>query len=242
VKLNKKLFKIFLFLFSLFLFMGAFLFSDLYLGKLRAQEPTFSFYPDGGTVKNKEQGFVVDILIDTAGEEIVSAKFTVLFDPEVLQLKKAERNNTLFSDFPDDESSIDNRNGVVMLSGFTQSGTSSLYVTGDKADVLARLTFEVLQEGEVTLDWEYGGEDAVFDTAIYKDGSPPQNILLTKPNAATFTIGDVITDPSAPATGISVDKYILVTGIVLTLFGAFMVFTRPGGFRRKAGTVVIYDE
>ena len=67
-----------------------------------------SFYPKGGVVLNKENGFIVDILVNTAGEEIALAKFTVLFDPEFLQLKKAERNNTLFDEFPQDETSTDN--------------------------------------------------------------------------------------------------------------------------------------
>lgn len=190
---------------------------------------------------NKEEGFVVDILIDSGAEAILSAKFTVLFDPKFLQLKKAERNNTLFSQYPMDESSIDNGNGVVMLSGFTQSGADSLYVTKEKADVLARLTFDVVQEGETQLEWEYGN-DPIFNTGMYKDGSPPQNILLAKPDAATFVIGDVIVDPSVPETGLQLDKYVLVTGGVLILFGAFMVFTRPGNLRKKTGMVVVYDE
>jgi hypothetical protein len=211
-----------------------------FLQKVNAAEPTFSFFPNGGTVANREQGFIVDVLIDTAGEEIVSAKFTILFDPKVLQVKKAERNNTLFSQFPEDESSIDNTNGVVMLSGFTQSGSGNLYSTGEKPDVLARITFEVLQEGETTLDWEYDREDVVFDTAMYADGSPPLNILPSKPDGAIFSISDEVVE--IPETGFSTDKYILVTGTVLVLFGAFMIFTRPHGFRRKTGTVVIHDE
>jgi hypothetical protein len=223
---------------SLLLFLALFFLSAPHL--VSAAEPTFSFLPDGGTVKNKEQGFVVDVLIDTAGEEIVSAKFTVLFDPEVLQIIKAERNNSLFSEFPEDESSIDNSNGVVMLSGFTQSGTGSTYTTGEKPDVLARLTFEVLQEGETTLDWEYTGQGDIFDTVMYKDGSPPQNILLTKPDAATFVIGENVVE--IPETGLSLDKYILATGAVLLLFGGFMVFTRPSNFRKGSGTIVMYDD
>ncbi len=236
MKINKKTFTTIL---SLFVF--SIVLSGFFLKEVKAADPSFSFFPKGGTVMNKEEGFVVDILIDTGGQEIVSAKFAITFDPQVLQLRKAERNNSLFSQFPEDESTIDNSNGVVMLSGFTQSGAGMLYATGEKPDVLARLTFEVLQEGETVLDWEYGG-DASFNTVMYRDGSPPQNILVEKPDSGTFTIGDVIIDPSVPSTGLSIDKYILVTGIVLTLFGAFMVFTRPGGFRRKTGTVVIYDE
>jgi len=205
-------------------------------------EPSFSLYPKGGTVVNKNNGFVVDVIIDSGGEKLTSAKFTLLFDPEILQLKKAERNNSLFAQFPEDESSLDNENGVVLLTGFTQSGANTLYQTSEKPDVFARLTFNVLKEGEAILDWEYGGTGTTFNTSMFKDGSPPQNVLSTKPESATFTIGEVILDPSTVNTAIPIDKYILVTGAVLILFGAFMVFTKPSNFRKKSGTVVVYDE
>ena len=209
---------------------------------VKASEPRFIFYPKGGTVLNKGQGFVVDILIDSGGEKLTSAKFVILFDPKVLQLRRAERNNSLFSQYPESESTLDNENGVVLLTGFTQSGSGTLYATGEKADVFARLTFDILKEGETTLEWEYGGGDTVFDTLMYKDGSPPQNVLNTRPDSATYTIGKVILDPSAINTAIPIDKYVLVTGLVLVLFGAFMVFTKPGSIRRKSGTVVVYDD
>lgn len=218
------------------------LFSNSF-GGINAQEetePTFKLYPPGGRVLNKEQGFVVDVLIDSAGKEVISANFSLLFDPRVLQVKKAERNNSLFSQFPQDQASIDNKNGVIYLTGFTQSGTSTLYKTEGDPDIFARITFQVLGVGETTLDWEYG-DNANFGTGIYVDGSPPQNILRSKPDSATFTIGEGILDPSNLNTGFSVDKYIIVTGVVLLLFGGFMVLSRPRNFRKKSGTVVIYD-
>lgn len=218
------------------------LFFILSTSNIEASDPSFSFYPKGGTVLNKDQGFVVDILMDSGENKLASAKFTVLFDPAVLQIKKAEKNNTLFAQFPLDESTLDNENGVVMLSGFTQSGTGTLYETGEKPDVFARLTFSVLKEAETVLDWEYGGSNGAFDTVMYKDGSPPQNILLVRPQASTFNIGKPILDPSKVDTGVPLDKYILATGVVLILFGAFMVFSRPVGVRKKIGTVVVYDE
>ena len=214
------------------------------LTKVYAQEesePILNLYPPGGRVLNKDQGFVVDVLIDTAGQEIISANFSILFDPKVLQVKKAERNNSIFSQFPEDEASIDNKNGVIYLTGFTQSGTDTLYKTEEEPDIFARITFQVLEVGETTLDWEFG-DNANFGTGIYADGSPPQNILKSKPASATFTIGDEILNPSNLNTGFTVDKYIIVTGAVLLLFGGFMVFTKPRSFRKKSGTVVIYDE
>lgn len=209
---------------------------------IQASEPMMSFYPKGGAVLNKENGFIVDILINTAGEEIALAKFTVLFDPQVLQLRKAERNNTLFDQFPQDEASTDNENGVILLTGFTQSGAGTLYTTGAKSDVFARLTFDVLGEGETVLDWEYLGTGATFDTVMLKDGSPPQNILRTKPESATFSIGDDIIDPGIPITFVPIDRYVLITGIVLVVFGAFLVLTKPRGVKGKRGTVLVYDE
>lgn len=212
-----------------------------FCGFTYASEPTFTLYPAGGQVLNKSNGFVVDVLVDTAGQEIVSAKFVLLFDPAVLQLTKAERNNSLFTQWPSDESTLDNENGVVMLSGFTQSGTGTLYKTGEKADILARLTFKVLKEGSTVLDWEYGTSNGVFSTVLMKDGSPTTNILTTKPKAATFTISKNILDPSNVDTGIPIDRYVIFGGLVLVLFGAFMIFTRPGSLRKKTGTVIVYD-
>lgn len=233
MKIIKKLLTTSLFFLLLFPFFGSFSY---------ASEPMMSFYPKGGSVLNKDNGFIVDILINTAGQEIALAKFTVLFDPDFLQLRKAERNNTLFNQFPQDEASTDNENGVILLTGFTQSGEGTLYTTGEKSDVFARLTFDVLQEGQTVLDWEYVGTGTTFDTVFLKDGSPPQNILMRRPDSATFTVGDAIIDPSIPRTFVSVDRYILITGIVLVLFGGILVLTKPRGVKGKKGTVLIYDE
>lgn len=216
------------------------IFLTLPASKSLASEPSFSFYPDGGVVTNKDEGFTVDVLIDSAGEEVTSARFTVLFDPAVLELEKAERNNSLFELFPEDESSLDNENGVVMLTGFTQSGSSALYSTNGDPDVLARLTFNVLKEGDTLLEWKFTGGTDLFDTYILKEGSPPQSILLTKPNSAKFSIGEILVQSGDLAnTGMSLDKYIIVTGVVLVLFGALLVFSNPKS--RGRGTVVIYE-
>jgi len=199
-------------------------------------EPTFSLYPAGGVVTNKNNGFTVDVMIDSTGEELVSARFVITYDPAYIRVKKAEKNNALFAQWPDDETSIDNTNGVVMLTGFSQSGTDTLYMTEDEPEVMARLSFEVIQLGETTLDWEFSGEDEDFKSVMLTDGSPPQNVLSTKPTAATFTIEKEIVDTAIPW-----NRFILIGGMVFILFGAFMMFSRPKGFGKK-GTVVIYEE
>ena len=208
---------------------------------VHASDPSFRFYPEGGVVSNKDEGFIVDVLIDSDGEDLTSARFTVTFDPSILEIKKAERNNSLFDQWPNDESTLDNENGVVMLTGFTQSGSADLYTTDGDADVMARLTFDVLKEGEVTLDWEFTGSDDNFTTVMLVDGSPPQNVLDTKPKAVVFQIGDVILTPTSINTGFSIDRYVLATGLVLILFGGLMVFSNPNKRMRKGKGTIILD-
>ncbi len=118
----------------------------------------------------------MDILIDSGGEELVEARAVITFDPSMLKVTEAKRNNSLFLTWPSDESTIDNENGVVMLTGFTQSGEGTLYSTDGDPDVFARLTFEILEEGETSLEWEYSGENESFKSVLMKDGSPPQNV------------------------------------------------------------------
>ena len=226
------------FLTIVFSFLFFFFFSS---SAILAIEPSFSFFPAGGIIIDKSKGFTIDILIDTAEQEVVSAKFVVLFDPTVLRLTKAERNSSLFSQWAEEESSIDNDNGVVMLGGFTQSGTGSPYKTSGNPDIIARLTFEVLKEGETYLDWEYGTNNGVFDTNIMKEGSPPMNILTKKPSAVTFQIGSGTLKPDVK-TGIFDSKYLIVVGAVLLLFGGFMIFTRPNFYRRGKGTIVVIGD
>jgi len=205
-----------------------------------ASEPTFSFYPDGGNVVNKEEGFLVDILIDSGGKELTSARFVVTFDPAHLKLKKAERNNTLFEQWPNDESTIDNKKGVVMLTGFTQSGSGTLYKTDSKPDVMARLAFEIIKPGSTKLDWEFDNGDNLFQSVMLIDGSPPTNILKVKPDSATFTIGEKIYTPIN--TAIHFDKAILVGGVILIIFGGLMVFAKPRNFTKGKGTIIVYEK
>ncbi len=209
----------------------------IFVSPTLAAEPAFSIYPAGGIVTNKNEGFTVDVMIDSAGEELTSARFVITFDPEYLKLVKTEKNNSLFAQWPEDEASVDNTNGMVMLTGFSQSGTDDLYITGDEPDVMARLTFEVLKIGKTAFNWEFTGSDDTFASVMLIEGSPPQNVLKTKPTSVTFTIQDKIVN-----TAIEWNKYILVGGLILILFGGLIMFSRPGGFSKKSGTVIVYDK
>lgn len=229
---------------SFFAFVALF----FYTTKSFASNPSFSLYPESGMVIDSSKGFSVDVRINTDGEKANSARFTLLFEPQALQLTKVEKKSSLFKQWPEDESSVDNDNGVVMLTGFTQSGDEGeSYVTNGEFDTIARLTFKVLKEGSTTIDWEYDTNNGVFDTYIMRDGSPPTNMLMSKPSSGTYNIGGGSgsdnnngLDPSNVNTAIEFDwRYVVITGVVMLLFGGFMIFTRPGMYRRKKGTLVV---
>lgn len=201
---------------------------------------TFSFYPSNGTVRDSSKGFTVDILIDSEGEDITEARFAVTFDPEQIQVVKASRNNTLFDQWPEDESTIDNTRGMIMLTGFTQSGgTKALYSTDGDADVLARLEFEVItdEKEDVVLNFEYSGTEELFKSVIMKDGSPPQNVLLSKPEPATFSLSGF----RSPSTAINPSHIGTVLGILLIAVGIFVKNSSTSLFRKRKGTIVLYE-
>ncbi len=205
-----------------------------------ASEPGFSFYPTNGTIQDSSKGFTVDILLDSGLEKITSARFAVTFDPNQIQITKASRNNTLFDQWPDDESTIDNKRGMVMLTGFTQSGgTVSLYQTDGQPDVMARLEFEVVtkKKENITLNFEYSGSDEMFKSVIMKDGSPPQNVLASKPESATFSLSGYV----SPSTAIEPSHVGIIVGIVLIAIGLFITNVKTSVFTKKKGTVVLYE-
>lgn len=204
-----------------------------------ASDATFSFYPEGGIVKNISNGFIVDVLLDSGDEDITKARFTINFDPTILKLVKANKNNTLFEQWPEDESTLDNKNGVVMLTGFTQSGNSGLYNSKGEPDVMARLEFEIISKNtkEIKLDFEYSGSDELFSSVIMKDGSPPQNILSSKPDSAVFTYGGYVN----PSTAIEPSHVGIAIGIILIGIGVFLTSSKSPTLGKKKGTVVLYE-
>lgn len=156
---------------------------------------TFTLNPDAGTLVNGET-FIIDILIDSEGDEIIQATAVLTFDPSLVQIVKAERNSSLFATYPDGNQSTDNENGVLMLTGFSQSGAAAPYKTTGEPDVFARVTFTAINEGELRVEWEYTGFDDPFKTIMLSDGSPPQNTMDGEPAAGRYAIQDA--DKIAP--------------------------------------------
>lgn len=197
-----------------------------------AQSPNFLFYPSNGTVKDSSKGFTVDILIDSAGEKISKARFAITFDPTQIQVTNASKNNTLFDQWPEDESTIDNQRGMLMLTGFTQSGSSiPLYLTGSKPDVMARIQFEVITESkdDVVLNFEFSGTDEMFKSVIMKDGSPPQNILTSVSDPAVFSLTGFV----SPSTAIEPSHIGIVLGLLLIAVGIFVRNIKDSTFTKE---------
>jgi hypothetical protein len=205
----------------------------------------YSITPPSGYVAAGDE-FVLDILIDTEGAKSNLARAVVTFDPTLVKLTKAERNNSLYATYPEDGQSTDNTNGVVMITGFTQSGSGSLYQTDGSPDVFARLTFEVLKKGTLEIEWEFSGQDEPFKSVIMIDGSPPQNGLSSKPSGARYILEDGT--PDVPVTALSIEKNnFVIAGVAI--IGAGLIFSGGGvlyGVSRKyltsnKRTLVEYD-
>mgnify|MGYP001043211719 CR=1 FL=1 len=205
---------------------------------IMASSPSFSPYPVSGIIKNRESGFTVDILIDSGEYELNKARMVLNFDPRLIQLTKASRNNSLFAQWPADESTLDNTNGVVMLTGFTQSGSGDMYKTSGDPDVFARLEFEVITEEDtqIVLEWEFTGGDDLFQTVLLTDGSPPYNVLTTRPQNAEFRFGVL------SQTAIESKHIPFILGGFLMLTAGIVITSKPGTVRKKFGTVVLYEK
>ncbi|MCK9368502.1 hypothetical protein M0R04_00825 [Candidatus Dojkabacteria bacterium] len=212
-----------------------------------AATPSFSLTPyTGKVVLDKE--FVVDIKIDTKGKEVMLARAVLKYDPNYIEVTSAERNASLFCQYPEDEQTVDNDNGIVMIMGFCQSGVDSMYKTTGSADVFARIHFQTLKKGSAKLSWQFSGEDEPFMSVMMKDGSPTTNILTTKPKSATFNIVTSVTQPAnttpatVPDTGVGLSMGFVAGGVLLVLLG--FAYSNIVEHKRRSNlkTVVVYGK
>lgn len=212
--------------------------SPLLREKAYASDASLFFYPSSGIVEDVEEGFTVDVLIDSGGVEISKARVVVKYDPQVIILKEAGRNNSLFAQFPDDQSSTDNVEGIVMLTGITEIEDGvPFYTTVGEPDVFIRLKFEIIDTSveKIVLDMNYSGEDELFESIIITAHEPNSNILLSKPSSAIFHLKS----DDIPETAINISSTGIIVGLVLILAGAFVRRSNDNIFVKRRGTVVI---
>lgn len=222
----------------------------IFPSKSEAATSTFSIRPSSGNVINGKN-FTIDILINTNGEPSSLARAVLKFDPELVSVTRAERNSSLYCLYPEEEQSIDNQGGLLMITGFCQSGVGFPYKTTGSPDVFARVTFKTLKTGTATLSWEYTGEDIPFNSIIVKDGSPPSILLTTKPSSAVFKIVNTTStqptttptqpSPTTPNTGLSISLALVVLGGILLASGFVYVKIADTNRKRSLKTIVDYE-
>ncbi|GAB4162820.1 MAG: hypothetical protein Fur003_5690 [Candidatus Dojkabacteria bacterium] len=209
----------------------------------------FTLYPASGKVVVGDT-FTVDVLIDTEGKSTLQSKAVITFDPTRLEVVSADRNNSLYTTYPVADQSVDNTNGVVMVSGFTQSGAGTLYKTNGAADVFVRIKFKALKTGAASIDWEYDGTQGQFQSIIMADGSPAQNVLLAAPTKGTYTVTSQSSTPPTPVTpdtglfdqsGLFIGGGVLVAAIAI--FAGLTIYSKANQriASSKKKTIVIYE-
>lgn len=210
--------------------------------------PGLSLYPSEGSVERGED-FVVDALVDTKGEDVVLVRAVLNFDPEFLEVKDAQRNEDTMCDWPEAEQLVDNNEGLVMATGFCQSGgEEGTYATTGEADIFVRLTFATLKEGSTTLQWEYSGFDEPESSVIMTDGSPPQNILELDEGSLEYTYNITLEEePKMPETGIPVfenisSTFVLGGSVFLLALVTNVLLDPKRRYFRKSRTIVVYDD
>jgi len=209
--------------------------------KSYASDASFSFYPSSGAIKDINDGFTVDVLIDSGSYEISKVRMVIKFDPKIVHLSKAYRNDNLFEEWAEGEISTDNVNGIVMLTAQTTNIENKVYyITQGDPDVFARLEFEVITPDTskpIVLEFQYSGNDEELMSVILKRGTPGENVLTVRPLSATFTMdGNLI-----PETAVDMNTVGIVIGVLLILVGGFVRSSKVNVFSRRRGTVVLSD-
>ena len=204
-----------------------------------AADASFSFYPSSGVIKDVNNGFTVDILINSGGYELSKARAVIKFNPKIIKLREAYRNGSLFEEWVETESSTDNVNGIVMLTAqTTDSENKPFYVTEGDSDVFARLEFDIITSDTskpIVLDFQYSGEDEELMSILLKSGTPSINILTDRPLSATFSMDGA----DIPDTALDTNTVGIVIGILLILIGGFVRSTSLEFLSRRRGTVVL---
>ena len=112
-----------------------------------AAGPSLLFSPDSINT-TLDRDFSVDIVVDTAGQEIGGVGVEVIYEKDKLIVTDI-KIGTIFSDYP--LAAIDNDNGKVSVSGITDS-LRNLY---EGRDVFATITFTATSLGTSRMDFVF---------------------------------------------------------------------------------------
>ncbi|MFH1547354.1 MAG: cohesin domain-containing protein [bacterium] len=205
------------FIVRLFTVFILFLFLDK--GSTLAAGATMYLSPATGSYDSGEE-FTVDIMIDSGGDDVQTARAAISYDSDVVQVKAVSHSN-IFCQFPDSGYEVDNTNGQMILTGFCQD---EHYATVGDADILGRITFDAVGGGTANVEFNFDGTDDADMTYMLEPGSPPQQLDMTEPTGATFTISGSATGggDDLPDTGIRVNVGITF-GVSLVLLSLFVL-------------------
>jgi len=127
----------------------------------------------------------VDIILDTAGQEVHGAGAKITFDQKNLEIVSIQPG-TIFGDYP--VASYDNTSGNIIVSGIASSKNNSFNDSG----VFATLTFRAIKEGDSSVQF------------IFEPGSTRDSNI-----AVTYGTGDILSNVGTlsitvtPGTGIT---------------------------------------
>ncbi len=179
---------------------------------------TMYLSPATGSHDSGEE-FTVDIMIDTGGVDVQTARASLSYDPDIIQVIAVSHSN-IFCQFPDSGYEVDNTNGQMILTGFCQD---EHYGTVGDADILGRITFKGMSGGSVEVSFNFDGTDDDEMTYMKTPGSPPQTLDMTTPTDGTYTIsGAAVQDDDLPETGLW-ENASVTFGVSLVLLSIFVL-------------------
>lgn len=142
-----------------------------------AQSPSMKFSPEKVDVVAGEK-FVVDIVVNTAGEEIGGAGAKITYDPKKVGIVSITPG-TIFSDYP--TASFDNYQGKATLSGIV----SSINILYKGTGVFGSIQFQAIAGGGTSVKFDHTpGNTTDSNLAVTYDPGD----ILSEVNTLTITV------------------------------------------------------
>lgn len=171
--------------------------------------------------------FAVDVILDTGSEDVTEARAVFRFDPEKVQVTKAEYGE-LFCQYPEDEYAVDNDSGWIKLTGYCND---PYYNSDGVPGLFGRFTFEPKIEGTIGFSFVDDDDDDEWVSRIMDTSSPPQELPDVEFEGASYTLVAEITpnndgnegkSGNLPSVGFF-DRWVVIAGGAL-LFGGLSGF------------------